>query len=102
MNPMGGCEGLSQRIALPSVERRDVRLRRLRDAIASRHGVPPSALASLDPSTVAKMAAHVREERVLRVRIEQAPEGPIHPGTDGTLDDHAGDINQTSWATVGD
>ena len=47
-------------------------VRRLRDGIADRYGVPPSALASLDPSTVAKMAARVQEERVIRVRIEHA------------------------------
>jgi hypothetical protein len=70
--------------------------------------MPPSALASLDPSTVAKMAARVREERVIRVGIEHAPERPIHPGTDGTFDGQAGDINHgsviaaTSRATVED
>lgn len=66
------------------LERRDLRLRRLRDAIATRYGVPPSALASLDPCTVATIATRVQEERVLRVRIEQAPERP-----DGTADGHA-------------
>jgi hypothetical protein len=62
--------------ARPLLERRDLRLCRLREAIATRCGVPPSALASLDPSTVAAIAARLHEERVLRVgfRIEQAPQ----------------------------
>jgi hypothetical protein len=62
--------------AQPHLERRDLRLRRLRDAIATRYGVPPSALASLDPSTVATIATRVQEKRVLRVRIEQVRERP--------------------------
>jgi hypothetical protein len=70
--------------ARPPRERRDLRLRRLRDAIATRYGVPPSALASLDPSTVATIAARVQEERVVRIRIEQVPERP-----DGRSDGHA-------------
>jgi hypothetical protein len=71
----------------PVLERRDLRLRRLRDAIAMRYGVPPSALASLDPTTVATIAARVHEERFLRVRvrIEQAPERP-----EGRSGGHAG------------
>jgi hypothetical protein len=73
--------------ARPRVERRDLRIRRLRDAIAIRYGAPPSALATLDPTTVATIAARVHEERFLRVRvrIEQAPERP-----DGRSDGHAG------------
>jgi hypothetical protein len=55
------------------VDRRDMRLRRLRDAIANRYGIPPSALASLDPSAVVTMGARLGEERVLRVRIERIP-----------------------------
>jgi hypothetical protein len=52
-----------------------------------RYGVPPSALASLDPITVATIAARVHEERFLRVRvrIEQAPERP-----EGRSGGHAG------------
>jgi hypothetical protein len=94
MIPAGWGEGtLNQPLARPVVERRDVCVRRLRDAIANRYGVPPSALASLDPSTVAKMAARMQEERVIRVRIEHAPERPLHPGADGTFDGHASDID---------
>lgn len=55
------------------VDRRDMRLRCLRDAIANRYGIPPSALASLDPSAVVTMGARLEEERVLRVRIERIP-----------------------------
>jgi hypothetical protein len=84
---------MDQLLVRPLVERRDQRLRRLRDAIAARFGVPPSALASLDPSTVARIAARVQEERVIRVRIEQDPERPLRLGTDATFDGHASDIN---------
>ena len=53
----------------------------------------PRLLASLDPSTVATIAARVQEERVIRVRIEQDPERPLRLGTDATFDGHASDIN---------
>ena len=73
MIPVAHGEGmLNQPLARPFLERRDVYVRRLRDGIADRYGVPPSALASLDPSTVTTMAARVQEERVIRVRIEHA------------------------------
>jgi hypothetical protein len=51
-------------------ERRDVRLRRLRDAVAARYGVPPAALAPLDGSTVRKMAA-LQEQPILHFRIQR-------------------------------
>jgi hypothetical protein len=57
--------------ASPVDERRDLRLRRLRDAVAARYRVHPAALAVLDGSTVTKMAA-LRERRILHFRIERA------------------------------
>jgi hypothetical protein len=72
-----------------SVERRDLGLRRLRNAVAARYGVHPAGLATLDGSTVTKMAA-LRERRTLHFRIERAAvpqsEGdataePVPPGT---------------------
>ena len=57
--------------ASPVGERRDLRLRRLRDAVAARYGVPPAALAALDGSTVTKMAA-LQGRRILHFRIERA------------------------------
>jgi hypothetical protein len=55
----------------PVGERRNLRLRRLRDTVAARYGVPPAALAALDGSTVMKMAA-LQERRLLHFRIERA------------------------------
>jgi hypothetical protein len=72
----------------PVGERRNLRLRRLRDTVAARYGVPPAALAALDGSTVTKMAA-LQERRILHFRIERAgvPRGegdataePVPPG----------------------
>jgi hypothetical protein len=57
--------------ASPVDERRDLRLRRLRDSVAARYGVPPAALAALDGSTVRKMAA-LLEQRILHFRIQRA------------------------------
>jgi hypothetical protein len=57
-------------------ERRDLPLRRLRDAVAARYGAHPAALASLDGSTVRKMAA-LKEQPILHFRIQRVdpPEG---------------------------
>ncbi|MEA2617519.1 MAG: hypothetical protein QOE72_3302 [Chloroflexota bacterium] len=62
---------MSAASAGPVGERRNLRLRRLRDTVAARYGVPPAALAALDGSTVTKMAA-LQERRILHFRIERA------------------------------
>jgi len=48
-------------------ERRDVAVRRLRDAVAVRIGVHPSALGTLDQDTVSRLAGRFGAQRV---RIE--------------------------------
>lgn len=62
---------MSAASAGPVGERRNLRLRRLRDTVAARYGVPAAALAALDGSTVRKMAA-LQERGILRFRVERA------------------------------